>query len=253
MRGEGVNTDQGEFRKASNRSFGRDRDNLPGKGRYSARVTKNASNPDEVLARFMENASEAFDGYSMLKRELEELRSKFAEIELVKERLEKGYRRKIDALEKELENLKSGERTGAGDRAGSAGASERENLPSPEFLSKPLVVRSNKGEYLGVCAGNSHFALSDFVGLMRKRLAATRRVEMSWERKSGNWVLLVAASEGYTGSEQRIALVLRRVVTPNGNSVVLVVRFNIDGTDVPEHLMLNMLRRIREEFQGGKR
>ena len=123
--------------------------------------------------------------------------------------------------------------------------------PSEAFLSRPLVIRTAQGEYLGVLGGGrKHFTLGDFITLMERNISGHRTIETRWERRSEQWVLVVEARDAATGGDQSILLVVRKTTTPSRNVVTEIVRLNIDGSDVPDSLLLSLFKQVRDEFSG---
>ena len=123
--------------------------------------------------------------------------------------------------------------------------------PSPEFLARPLVIRSDQGEFLGVLGrGRKHFTMRDFVELLEQNAGPGLGIDLAWERRAQHWVLQAGARETDTGQEQKMVLVVKEMVTPNNNQVVLILRFNIDGRDVSEALLLGLFRRIRSGLEA---
>ena len=148
--------------------------------------------------------------------------------------------------EKKDKAAKGGVGEGPRSRAASGGLA-----PSEAFLSRPLVIRTAQGEYLGVLGGGrKHFTLGDFITLMERNISGRRSIRTKWERRSEQWVLVVAARDVETGSEQSILLVVRKTITPSKNVVTEIVRLNIDGSDVPDSLLLSLFKQVRDEFSG---
>lgn len=140
---------------------------------------------------------------------------------------------------------------GPGKPEGKAGADAKEALPSEAFLSRPLVIRTVQGEYLGVLGGGrKHFTLGDFIALMERNISAGRSIETRWERRTGRWTLVVRARDKESGSDQSILLVVCKTTTPSRNVVTEIVRLNIDGSDVPDSLLLSLFKQVRDELSG---
>jgi hypothetical protein len=187
-------------------------------------------------------------GPSSRRRE-QELRSRIARLVSEKQRAEQRYREQLSQLERELEGLQSrGER-----RRGFAHGPCGDGLAAPPavLLSQPLVVKTAKDEFLGFSApGRRHFSLKDFMDLIRRSLASRSPVEMRWESRDGEWVLVITAQQESACEELRVLLAVRRTTTPSENAVTQIIRLNVNGREAPQHLLLSLFRQIRRNFEG---
>ncbi len=174
-----------------------------------------------------------------LRDEVRGLRQRLGGAEQERAAMESAYLARIQGLETRVQAL--------GRELDLAQQSPARVAPPPaEILSKPLVIRSDQGEYLGVLGKErKHFTLRDFVALMEQNAGPELGITVAWEKKAEHWVLLVGARDSASDQEQKLVLVVREMVTPNNNPVVLILRFNIDGRDVSEALLLGLFKQIR--------
>lgn len=121
--------------------------------------------------------------------------------------------------------------------------------PGDAFLDLPLVIRSGRGEFLGV-AGRQHGAFTPraLLALMRSSQRAGRDVQLGWEREQEHWVLRVAVCEA--GREQHLVLMLRGTVTPSGNRVARLEHMIVDGNEVPDGVLVSLFRQIKDSFDA---
>jgi len=186
-----------------------------------------------------------------------------------------AYRIEIGALRGEIAELKAelARREQAHDEALSAAAAqadalrrEKERLeqyvrrriekdnplhsrPSPAFLGLPLVICSERGEFLGVGGkGRGHFTPQNLLSLIQSSQRSGRTVELLWDRDHDHWILRVCAREAER--EQNIVFMLRRTLTPSSNLVAQLVHMVIDGHEVPEPFLLSLFRQIKESFNA---
>jgi hypothetical protein len=184
------------------------------------------------------------EAVSRLADEVRGLRERLKAVEEERSALESTYLARIQGLEARVETLDR-------ELCLARREPERPAAPSPAFLSRPLVIRSDQGEYLGVLGrGRKHFTMQDFVDLLEQNAGPGLGIDLAWERRAQHWVLQAGARETNTGQEQRMVLVVKEMVTPSRNPVVLILRFNIDGQDVSEALLLGLFRRIRSGLEA---
>ncbi|MDK2956171.1 MAG: hypothetical protein PWQ57_1667 [Desulfovibrionales bacterium] len=171
---------------------------------------------------------------------------------ILKERscMEQRFREELLHLEGELERLRS-EADGREGFQREQPAGDGLAAPPSVLLSQPLVVKTSSEEYLGFCGPDRrHFALKDFMGLILQSLSTRSPVEMRWESRDGEWVLVISAQREDACEELRILLVVRRATTPRENTVTQIIRLNINGHEAPQPLILNLFRQIRKKFEG---
>lgn len=202
----------------------------------------------------LEKMTDLLENQSLFRAEIHTLRDELASLRQERERTESRYRCAIESMEEELASLRRAktdlERLLRG--TGSEGGAPL--FPSEEYLSRPLVIKTIQGEYLGVLGKvQKHFALRDFVFMVERNIAAGRDMEMSWEYRSDQWVLLVTAKGELDGRDQHVVLVTQKTVTPNRNTVTEIVRLNINGADVPDSLLLSLFKKVKDGFDAWSR
>jgi hypothetical protein len=113
--------------------------------------------------------------------------------------------------------------------------------PPRALLELPLVVRFDKGEFVGV-AGRSMgaFSLQDLEELLR---GADPHYALSWSREDGAW-RLAAELQARPGERYRLDLV--RATTPKGNDVALLKTLYTDGREVPPANLYALIKRLRQ-------
>ncbi|MGE4554111.1 MAG: MerR family transcriptional regulator [Desulfovibrionaceae bacterium] len=211
---------------------------------------------DGGLGDVLVKITDLLENQTLFRGEIRSLRDEVAGLREERDRAERRHAERVDHLQREVEALRRAkldlERLVRAGAAGGASATASGLVPADEFLSRPLVIRSVQGEYLGVLGvGKKHFSLADFVEIMERNISTSRRIETAWERRDGAWVLLITARDTAKDAVQRIVLVAGETVTPNRNVVVEIRRLNIDGTDVPDALLLNLFRQVKDEFAAG--
>ena len=117
--------------------------------------------------------------------------------------------------------------------------------PLAEFLEMPLVVRSGRGEYLGVGGrGAGPFSTADLIGLMAGRFAAPNAFFFRWEPRGAGWLLRAAQGQGPGAKVYLLGLEGAR--TPRGNDVVLVWSLEVDGKEVSPVFLHNFIRQMMD-------
>lgn len=118
--------------------------------------------------------------------------------------------------------------------------------PSANFLSLPLVFRSEKGEYLGVSdRQRQHFALADFISLIETNARRTRAVDMRWKQpKRNTWCLELVENPEQPLLERHHRVSVRRQKTPKGNTVALLEQVNFNGQDMPVFFFYELFKEI---------
>ncbi|GAB7023976.1 MerR family transcriptional regulator [Salidesulfovibrio brasiliensis] len=200
------------------------------------------------MKRVLTRLSEAMQDQTLFRSEIRSLRDEVAELRREHREVVGRYRERVGLLEKGFEMLKK--KNAELERKISTSAGGGIDFPPAEYLASPLVIRTD-GEFLGVQGkGRKHFSLKDFVSLIERRMSESMKVETSWSRKDGTWVLVVRTQANGNGTDQNIVLVTRKTVTPSGNTVTEIVRMNINGNDAPEALLLSLFRQVRSVFGG---
>ena len=194
---------------------------------------------------------DSFQDQRYLRSKIKLLQSEVSTLKRENISLSNGMRDKIRTLESELVRI-TADRNNLRQQliAQSGTGTGGHTRPSPQFVSRPLVVKSSRGEYLGLSnPGAGHFSLTDFTQILKQGMADVRHVDVKWMWVSPNWTLQVATRDKKTGYLQNMVLVVTRDVTPSNNVVTSIVRMNIGGNDVPNVLILNLFKRIREHYQ----
>jgi DNA-binding transcriptional MerR regulator len=220
-----------------------------------ARSEKPAEDMDSMvrgMGGVLEKMTDLLENQSLFRSEIRSLRDELAGLKQERQQSEKRYLGALEQMEQEVASLRR-----AKDelerllRQGGCGAPV---FPSEEYLSRPLVIRTEQGEYLGVLGKvQKHFALRDFVFMIERNAAAGRRMDMSWEKRDDHWVLLVSARDSEDAREQRVVLVTQKTVTPSRNTVTEIVRLNINGNDVPDSLLLSLFKKVKDGFDAWNR
>lgn len=207
----------------------------------SGRCGASGGFPREV-GGVLDKIADALENQSLFRSEIRSLRDEVDTLRRDRREVEREYSTKVSVLEAEVAEL----RRRMASRASAGGI----DFPPAEFLSSPLVIRS-EGEYLGVQGkGGRPFSLEDFVRLIERKMSEAMDVETSWRRQDGHWVLVVRTEDKPRRREQTVVLVARRTVTPSGNTVTEIIRLNIDGNDAPDALLLTLFRQLRAVFNG---
>lgn len=196
----------------------------------------------QELAGVLSRMSDVLDNQSLFRSEIRSLRDELSALREEREKEARQQKKMVDDLQKELSSLRkklSGNATDGGI-----------DFPPVDFLSSPLVIASD-GEYLGVQGkGKKAFSLEDFVQLIERKESDSVRVETSWKRQNGQWVLVIRTEDAGKGREQNVVMVAQKTVTPNRNTVTEIIRLNIDGNDAPDALLLTLFRQLRAVFNG---
>lgn len=203
----------------------------------------------QLVNAVLDKVTDVLQNQDLFRGEIRSLRDEMSGLRRARSSRAEEALERVERLEKELKDLRrENEQLQRLIRMGGV-AGEGPQFPSEAFLGRPLVVRTEAGEFLGVNGrAGGHFALKDFVALVERGVASGRNVTLKWEPKDGCWVLLVSSWEGRGGDEQRIVLVTRKTVTPSKNVVTEILRMNINGKDVPDVLMLSLFKQIRDGF-----
>ncbi|MDD4730455.1 MAG: MerR family transcriptional regulator [Desulfovibrio sp.] len=204
------------------------------------------------MSGVLEKMTDLLENQSLFRGEIRSLRDELAEIKRDREESERRYRRALEDMEQEMSSLRRAKEDL--ERLLRAGGNGAPQFPSEDYLARPLVIRTRQGEYLGVLGKvQKHFALRDFVFMVERNVAAGRKLDMAWELRDDQWVLLVTSRDGEDGREQHVVLVTRKTVTPNRNTVTEIVRLNINGNDVPDSLLLTLFKKVKDGFDAWSR
>ncbi|WP_022662659.1 MerR family transcriptional regulator [Paucidesulfovibrio longus] len=220
-----------------------------------ARSEKPAEDMDSMvrgMGGVLEKMTDLLENQSLFRSEIRSLRDELAGLKQERQQSEKRYLGALEQMEQEVASLRRAK--DELERLLRQGGSGAPVFPSEEYLSRPLVIRTEQGEYLGVLGKvQKHFALRDFVFMIERNAAAGRRMDMSWEKRDDHWVLLVSARDSEDAREQHVVLVTQKTVTPSRNTVTEIVRLNINGNDVPDSLLLSLFKKVKDGFDAWNR
>lgn len=198
-------------------------------------------------------------------RRLERLEAMLAELVALGSRthsLHAELLAKLDALAGLPGVVRAAARTAAaaaGAGAGNAGAGA---LPPDDFLSLPVVVLSDRGEFLGITVpGGTAFRLREFeTHLVRRagRMDTGVTYQAAWSPRGEGYVLTllggerrpaVGASGHVPGAEPGHEHFFRPTTTPKGNLVALFHRLRINGKDVSEAFLRAFFKQIKDSLE----
>lgn len=185
--------------------------------------------------------SESLEAQAALRRELDVLRQELQRAGSERQSAMEAQDRRIRTLEDELQSL----------RAQSLLAEDAlSRFPSDEFLSRPLVVCTARGEFLGVSVvAGQPLCMGDFVRLVEQGGDGRRIVCTLWEQRGEDWFLTMSLNGHCAASRRCYVLETRAVLTPSGNHVTELVGMAEDGTPVSDDFLLQMFRQLRESLQ----
>jgi len=185
--------------------------------------------------------SESLEAQAELRRELDTLRQEFGRIGALHQAFMQTQEDRIRSLEGEVQSL----------RAQSLLAEDAlRHFLSDEFLSRPLVVRSAHGDFLGVSVVSGQaLCMGDFVRLVEQGGDFRRIVCTLWEQSGTDWFLTMSLSGQGAARRRCYVLETRAVLTPSGNHVTELVGMVEDGVAVSGDFLLQMFRQLRESLQ----
>ncbi|NJB67332.1 DNA-binding transcriptional MerR regulator [Desulfobaculum xiamenense] len=185
-----------------------------------------------------------------LHREVESLRREVARLRRERAQDVRGDRLKV--LREQIVRLRREKREleqAMLDAVGTAGAAGR--TPPTQFMELPLVIRSGRGEFLGVGGrGRRNFTLRKLLALVRRGASGGRSLGVAWTRNEGFWSLSLGFGNGDGEGVRRFVLNIAETLTPRRNIVACLDAMSVDGQDVPAAYLLDFFRRIRTEFVG---
>ncbi|SDL16216.1 MerR HTH family regulatory protein [Maridesulfovibrio ferrireducens] len=203
------------------------------------------------LASVIEKVSDLLSNQMLFQSEIRDLRDEVSILKSEKRKLEAQTNERVMDLAMEIGQLKRDrvELFRLLRKGGVSSGPDESSFPSAAYLERPLVIQNSEGEYLGVSGkGRKHFSLEDFVKLLENSVNSHRSVDLKWENKDSNWVLVIAANEDVSGDEKAIVLVTEENVTPNNNTVVRIVSMDINNKNVPDALLFSLFKQIRDSF-----
>lgn len=209
-----------------------------------------SSAPSQDAAAVLAKVTDLLENQSLFKSEVRTLRDEIAALRQEREQDQARYDETAFSMERELGELRQAkadlESLLASGRIRNGRAASAPEFPDEKYLARPLVIRTQQSEYLGVLGKvRKHFALRDFVYLVETN-ANGRKVDLVWEKQDKLWSLLVTLEEN--GQEQHFVLVTQMTTTPSKNIVTEIVRLNVNGADVPDSLLLSLFKKIKDTF-----
>lgn len=127
----------------------------------------------------------------------------------------------------------------------------RGKIPPAAFLDLPLVVRTQRGEFLGVAGrGSLKFSVRKLVTHVRRGAQGGRHVAVNWVRDDDRWGLYIRFSLS-DGEHREYELDMAETLTPKKNLVACLGGMKVNGEAVPADYIRDFFRKIREEFSGS--
>ncbi len=162
---------------------------------------------------------------------------------------------RLDALADSLARAPDAARPPAGlsggtGSSGGTGPSGRPVLsagrPPGDFLDLPVVILSEKGDYLGITAKDgSPFTLREFEQALIRRAAHLAGLETLWKAASGGYVLVLGGAFDREAHEH----VFMKTTTNKGNLVALFSALRISGKPVSEAFLRALFRQIKDAME----
>lgn len=202
------------------------------------------------MAGMLERMTGLMEGHEAFRGDIDELRGELERLRMERNSLEQTAKQRIDALEQEVAKLR---RENADMERYIVNKIRQSNplhsKPSPLFMSLPLVIRSQLGEYLGVTGrSKEHFTLKNLISLMQRNASAKKQIDIEWDHDDEGWLLKVKAKDRMADGMQQFLFALREKITPSKNLVVELTRMVVDGNTVPESMLLSLFKQIRDSF-----
>lgn len=191
---------------------------------------------------------ESLEAQNRLRRELAQARDELQRVQSVQAK-------RIQALEGEVGALRSAldeECRRVRLEISHLARREAQQTPPENYLTRPLVLRSQQDDFLGVTDRMGQaLSLSGFQRLVEGKgggLRGDRVVASCWDASAGGWCLTLCFT-GKAYSRKCYVLETNPLRTPNGNKVALLSNIFVDGSQVPQGYVLQMFRHLRESFQ----
>ncbi len=152
---------------------------------------------------------------------------------------------RIRALESDVSALRL--RLAENERRGGRASSVASPEPEEPHLSRPLVLRSAQGAFLGVTDSVGRaLCLAGLLRLVERGARLGRLVATCWEASDDGWWLSVSIA----GPKACVySLLSRSVLTPSGNLVTELTDIRMDGVSAPRDYMVQLFRQLRDNFQ----
>lgn len=208
--------------------------------------------PDLVrtLTDVLDKMSGMLETQAIYKGEIDSLKGEVGALQAELGKREQEYAASVRQMESDLESLrKENKQLVDYIHKNVRRGNPLHSKPSEDFLAMPLVIRSERGEYLGVASDSKGtFTCKSLVIMMQKSASAVRSVEMDWDRDRDFWVLRVQVVEKANADGQHLVLMLKETVTPSRNKVARLEHMIVDGQEVPDKFLLTLFRQIRDSF-----
>jgi hypothetical protein len=214
----------------------------------------------QSLAAVMDRVAGVLEGQAVYRREIAALRDEAAGLRAALERAAGERRQALEALGLHRDRAAALEAEARALRAENARLEEyvRRRIeqdnplharPGDAFLDLPLVIRSGRGEFLGV-AGRQRgpFSTRALLALMRSSQRAGRDVRLGWDRDGEHWALRAAVRD--EEREQNLVFLLDETVTPSGNRVARLAHMIVDGNEAPDGVLVSLFRQIKDSFDA---
>lgn len=202
----------------------------------AAQASGRSADDGRDVSKLLLSVSDLLENQTLIGGEIRSLKDELEALRLERMEAEARHLEQVRMLEVEIAALR--------EKAGPMGSK-----PSWEYMSRPLVVRNAKGEYLGVLGKeNRHFSLKEFTELLRRNVAGGDE-GVSWDNDGDLWTLTATARE-CSDMERHLVMVTKKTITPSKNVVTEVVRLNMGGEDVPQAMLLGLFKQLRDEFSG---
>jgi DNA-binding transcriptional MerR regulator len=121
--------------------------------------------------------------------------------------------------------------------------------PSTSFYRLPMVVRSEKGEFLGVPGRTEgHLSIDDFLALLRRQVQGEGRLPVTWSGGGDDWTISVCLGKPPFGQDH--VMDLARMTTPRGNKVAWLKGMKVGGKKMPDSFLATFLKQLRRELSS---
>jgi DNA-binding transcriptional MerR regulator len=128
-------------------------------------------------------------------------------------------------------------------------AEETGEEPPPEFFTLPMVIRSEKGEFLGVPGRDGrHLSIGNFLELLEQQVRTPGKLPVHWRGEGDAWVMEVKL--GKPPYHQDHIMEIEHMTTPRGNRVAWLKSMRIGENEVPESFLATFLKQLRKELTG---
>lgn len=200
--------------------------------------------------------SQTLEEHARLRRELAKTREEFRQTQALQAGRIKALEDETASLRRALDDERRRSRRVLARLDTRQASAQTQHAPPDDHLDRPLVLRSQQGDFLGVTDRSCQaLNLSGFQRLIEGvahtgacKNRSERLVASCWEQRAGNWYLTVCIS-GETLNRRCYVLETRAVLTPSGNMVTQLSAITVGGSPVPQNYMLQMFRHLRDSFQ----